>query len=413
MIPEFDEVLLTAYLDEEVTDAERTAVEEQLRISESSRKLLEELRSVRSLVRQLHLTQPSRSFQSGPWNETALASESPQVVLNHSRSLWGMSYQKLATIAALIAVAFISSILFLDPNSTSISRSISRSGDTGPAARPLASKAEESSENSTNMPFGGPPAPRAAGTPSSRRESTSPGVASKPEPLNPSVQTLLQTLSKVSSDNQYNWVVMESLGDGDASNALKDNSGEVDPTVSLGRTRAVDSNARYSYRYKNSIEREPVADKNKSLQENRSAENSARTESDTKETQPPLPILIELQIPREDWGDGAKRLRELGIDVPVELPSVEFMDFTATSAPASRDLFEPSEKAGTQSPEVTLWSFRRADTQGGAVELEFFAKPAATGSVVSTTTDFLPSAGGKELNRAPPLARIRVRVIKN
>ena len=54
----------------------------------------------------------------------------------------------------------------------------------------------------------------------------------------------------------------------------------------------------------------------------------------------PLSIQIELQFPREDWGDASKRLRELGIDVPVELPLVDFIDFTANSMPAmpaSRD----------------------------------------------------------------------------
>ena len=353
MNPEFDEVLLTAYLDDEVTDAERTAVEEQLRTSESSRKLLEEFRSVRSLVMQLHQSHPSRSFQSGPWNETALASDLPKVVLNHSRATWGMSYKKLATIAALIAVAVSSSLLFLQPNGTSISRS----GDAGSAARPISPMAE-------------------------------PVVESKPEPLNPLVQTLLQSF-EVSPGKQNDWVVMESLGDRDAATAIKDKSGGVDQTMSLGRTLAMDSNAKYSFRYRNTLERESVADENKLMLKSRPSENLMRTEMDAKETPPPLPIQIELQISSEDWGDGAKRLRELGIDVPMELPLVDFIDFIATSLPASRDIVEPSNKPDTPLLESTLWRFRRADAMEGMIESDFSTQP-----------------------RAQLFARIRVRVIK-
>ena len=123
MNPEFDEVLLTAYLDNEVTGAEREAVEEQLRTSASSRKLLEELRSVRNLVMQLHQSQPSRSFQSGPWNETAMASESAKVVLNESHATWNSLTRRLASIAALIAIAVCGSLLAIRPNGMSLSRS--------------------------------------------------------------------------------------------------------------------------------------------------------------------------------------------------------------------------------------------------------------------------------------------------
>jgi len=411
MNPEFDEVLLTAYLDEEVTDAERTAVEEQLRASESSRKLLEELRSVRSLVMQLHQTQPSRSFQSGPWKEAALANESPKVVLNHSGATWGMSYQKLATIAALIAVAVCSSLLFLQPNGTSISRS----GDTGSAKRielqaknelepndqPLPSNAGEvaavASFDSSGFERGSVDARRsdpgafgaASAAPRPISPMAEPGVESKPEPLNPLVQTLLKSFFEVSSGKQNEWLVLESLGERDESNSFKDKSAEVDQTLSLGRTLAMDSKAQYSFRYKKTIERESVADEKKLQLESRPSENLTRTELDAKEAPPPLPIQIELQISSEDWGDGAKRLRELGIDVPVELPLVDFIDFTATSLPASIDIVDPSNKPGTPLQELSLWRFRRADAREGMVESEFSTQP-----------------------RAQLFARIRVRVIK-
>ena len=360
MNPEFDEVLLTAYLDDEVTDAERLAVEKQLRTSESSRKLLEELRSVRSLVTQLHQTQPSRSFQSGPWNENALAKESLNVVLNQTRAL-GMSYQKLATIAALIAVAVCSSLLFFQPNSSSISRS----GDIGTAIetefkakktleqndQPLPSNATEvaavSSFDSSGLGRGSVDARRsdpgafgaasaASTAPRPLSPMAQPGVEFKPEALNSLVQSLLKSLSEISSGKQNDWVVVESFENSDASTESKDKSAGVDQKLSLARTLAMDSNAQYSFRYKNSLEREPVADEKKFQLEPRILENQSRTELYAKETQP-LPIQIELQIPRDDWGDASKRLRELGMDVPVELPLVDFIDFTATTKPALRD----------------------------------------------------------------------------
>jgi len=311
----------------------------------------------------------------------------------------------------LIAVAVCSSLLFLQPNGTSISRS----GDTGSAKRielqaknelepndqPLPSNAGEvaavASFDSSGLERGSVDArrsdPGAFGAASAAPRPLSPmpelGVESKPEPLNPSVQTLLQSLSKVSSDKQSDWVVMESLGDRDASTAIKDKSVGVDQPNGLWTTLAKDSSAQYSFRYKKTIERESVANKSKSLLESRPSENVMRTEMDAKEAPPPLPILIELQIPREDWGDGAKRLRELGIDVPMELPLVEFMDFTSTSVPASRDFVEPSDKRGTQSQELSPWSFRRADARESTVESEFLTQP-----------------------RAQQFARIRVRVIR-
>ena len=113
--PEFDEVLLTAYLDDEVTDEERALVERQLRNSESSRKLLEELRSVRNLVVQLNRTQPSRSFQQGPWNDNKENQASSKVVLNDHRASWNKSFQRLASLAALIAIAACVSVLMFGP----------------------------------------------------------------------------------------------------------------------------------------------------------------------------------------------------------------------------------------------------------------------------------------------------------
>jgi hypothetical protein len=113
--PEFDEVLLTAYLDDEVTDEERALVERQLRISDTSRELLEELRSIRNRVVQLHTAQPSRSFQQGPWNDEKETVAASKVVLHDRRSGWNWSFQRLASLAALIAIGACVSVLMFGP----------------------------------------------------------------------------------------------------------------------------------------------------------------------------------------------------------------------------------------------------------------------------------------------------------
>jgi hypothetical protein len=102
----FDETLLTAYLDNELTSSEREAVERQLHSSESTRKLVAELRSIREMIMQVHLSPPSRSFTNGPWNE-------PQVVLPLQGSIWARNWQRLASLAAVLAIIVGGSVLFV------------------------------------------------------------------------------------------------------------------------------------------------------------------------------------------------------------------------------------------------------------------------------------------------------------
>ena len=145
MSPQFDEVLLTAYLDNEVTDEERARVEVELQKSETSRKLLEELRSVRDLVVQLHISQPTRRFEQGPWNATALPEvnaapspiDAPKVVLNEARWYRKIPFQRLASIAALIAIAVCASVLLKAPSNKSISHSEGAKTDKSVDAKSL------------------------------------------------------------------------------------------------------------------------------------------------------------------------------------------------------------------------------------------------------------------------------------
>ena len=121
MTPEFDEVLLTAYLDDEVTEAERAMVEAELSKSEAARKLLEELRTIRTQVALLAQARPSSDWKNGPWNATsdaqfvALRPETSDV---SSQTNWKVIAQRLASLAALIAIVVCGSVLWMSPNST-------------------------------------------------------------------------------------------------------------------------------------------------------------------------------------------------------------------------------------------------------------------------------------------------------
>ncbi len=66
---QLDESLLTAYLDGELSEQERTLVEEQLKVNEHWKQLLGELRNVQSLIRELPTPVLDRSLSSGPWTQ--------------------------------------------------------------------------------------------------------------------------------------------------------------------------------------------------------------------------------------------------------------------------------------------------------------------------------------------------------
>jgi anti-sigma factor RsiW len=113
--PQFDESLLSAYLDDELTSQERELVEQKLADSPTLQKLLAELSSVRALVRHLHANSPERSFSRGPWNSAELTDSSSTidqdtakttttVQLPKTTSESPIQWQRLASLAALLLV---------------------------------------------------------------------------------------------------------------------------------------------------------------------------------------------------------------------------------------------------------------------------------------------------------------------
>ena len=401
MNPEFDEVLLTAYLDNEVTEAERAKVEQQLRASESSRMLLEELRSVRTLVAQLHLSQSSRNFQVGPWNETNSSNQASSVVLNDPGSKWNMSYQKLASIAALIAIVVCTSVLFLGPYRNSIShRSTGTNAARDEKPIDLAIKESVPTDQETvelvirpgiaspsrtlSLPLGNEGLPRleknaadvslpmsrgtagagfdnpqmglavndstkgglgggGSNAPLAKRksaESENRMIESPPAPMlvdpanlglelskaeaqvqqtEPSAQLFFDSLFAMPSKDRGEWEAVDSKSNRDSyffqkgqlADVLKRQAGELSPND--------ESIARLSFRYKNTQEQEKVLNEKGGqsaatpsdyvLTENKPTEDPIQTEADEKKSAL-VPILLEFQIPSEEWQNGAKQLRK-------------------------------------------------------------------------------------------------------
>ena len=400
MIPQFDEVLLTAYLDDEVTEEERAIVVEELRTSEASRRLLEELRSVRNLVVQLHLLPPTRRFEQGPWNAAAVPEanavaipiDTPKVVLNKARWFRRMPLQRLASLAALIAIAVCASFLMIGPNTKSISQSGGTTADKSVFAKPLEkfgnNVALEVSETeglivvqpneigaATAMKRGRDEAKSGSAAPDSfngtrpeaQDESTTRGSGGKMqskafsreleydskkrqagEPANLPAATPSPGISKPKPANQSSGQVNELAT---ATESLADFSLQiVEDMEKLNRSKTTESSdfsKRILYRYEaNKIEPragQSLAEKTeaspmeKQLLKSSSADLGKKpsTEVDGIERES---ILIEFQIPSESWELGTKQLRMLGMDIPEKLPVDEFLDFRATLNETTDDL---------------------------------------------------------------------------
>ncbi len=495
MTAEFDEVLLTAYLDDEVTDAERKTVEEQLRTSAASRKLLEELRSVRNLVTQLHMTQSTRNYQQGPWNQTNLAiheesspgSELSKVVLHDPRSRWKVPFQRLASIAALIAIAVCGRILLLQPNKPAISLSegtstrTDRDLKTSREIRPTReSEASGTSDKAVPAPFGLgaarslneyanrdksesdielsvskgtdrarfenvplPPSPKFQ-VPNGLGDEKSKSNFSENRPAEPAPGAIYSYIPKDSpsvpskptdrdvqkpSSKQSEQFFLDDL--------LKDQSQEwkkrdVQEVESLDRKSfdGVDNFAQqeianspkpdepitilyFRYRNGNHLGR-VIGESTALLQESASTKQSESVEFDKqlaeKQTQVAArPLLVEFEILSSDWESGAKRLRQLGILVPLELPEVEYLDFTGVRIPseartgATESLSNKRPERGSRvagSLELSRWTFQPTDTLAAQDSFERLGEKEAT----------LPKSGASVME-LPNSIRIRVRAI--
>ena len=131
----FDEVLLSAYLDQELEPSERLKVERELDKSPELRTLFAELSQIRNLVAACNIPLESESKTiSGPWESNNSTKIVSPTTLDSSHSAWTKSWRPLASLAAAAALMMgLGSIVIL---STSTGRWISYQSTNEEVARP-------------------------------------------------------------------------------------------------------------------------------------------------------------------------------------------------------------------------------------------------------------------------------------
>jgi anti-sigma factor RsiW len=104
--------MLSAYLDDELTDAERVAVEAQLEVSADWRAELAEVRAAREALRAL----PERDAPAGFWDAVHAAVVVPIGAARSARRRWGRVAASAAAVAAVVAVVVIPGRSEVSPN---------------------------------------------------------------------------------------------------------------------------------------------------------------------------------------------------------------------------------------------------------------------------------------------------------
>jgi hypothetical protein len=131
----FDEVLLSAYLDQELEPSERLKVERELDKSPELRTLFAELSQIRNLVAACNIPLESESkIISGPWESNNSTTIVSPTTLDSSHSAWTKNWPRLASLAAAITLLLgLGSIVIL---STSTRRWISYQSTNEEVSRP-------------------------------------------------------------------------------------------------------------------------------------------------------------------------------------------------------------------------------------------------------------------------------------
>ena len=426
MNPQFDEVLLTAYLDNEVTDQERASVEKQLQSSEASRKLLEELRSVRNLVAQLHLSQPVRRFQQGPWNEPTLSEVNeatlsvgtPRVVLKETRWYQRMPLQRLASLAALFAIAVCASVFLMGPNTKSLIR-LSETGRTETASDATVAPSRSLAELSKTDDFRFQKNERLdSASPIDRKSKLSEVLALDPPPApDPAIARIPLAMSNIGK-------AAESKSGVDG---LADDVQPVVENVVKLRNSGMPGSSEFKkeiffrYRAKPIDQQSGIAFAEKAM-ENPIKESLGKISSLGAEKQrveaaegiEKGAMLVEFQIPIENWELGAQQLRKLGMDLPGKLPEVEYLEFTAIPiAETKRDFFFNAE--ASELPIDRFIVDMNAAKDVLLSQWEFIAiapQEKETPTKIETPAKKLASKDKKENRPSSSTLRIRVRPIR-
>ncbi|HUP80334.1 MAG TPA: hypothetical protein VM260_17395, partial [Pirellula sp.] len=452
MSPQFDEILLTAYLDDELTVEERAKVVEELRTSEASRRLLEELKSVRDLVVQLHLSRPTRRFEQGPWSTPDLSEvnavsspvDTPIVVLNQARWYQRTSFQRLASLATLITIAVCASVISMRPNSKSISQSGVTTTDKSvdPRSREefgnnvqLETTVVEDRSGHQPKEVGGARVMERGSEEAKSDFASALLEKTRLRPQDPSL-AMENDLKSRQSGRAANQPLAapspapstpkpsgESFGLGNESAAAIGSRADfslpiVKDNEELERLKSGDStefSKRFFYRLEaNKFEQQEtpkLAEKSdargKELQiQKRSSIVSDKKKSIQVDGTERESILVEFQIPSENWELGAKQLRKLGIDIPETLPTAEFYEFTATpnesAADSPIDQFVVDVKEA-KSTVASNWRFSSVTPQENALNRESENRAKEPAGKVEM---------GKQKRSSSPPIQIRIRPIK-
>jgi hypothetical protein len=316
----FDETLLTAYLDNELTSSEREAVERQLHSSESTRKLVAELRSIRDMITQVHLSPPSRSFTNGPWNDS-------QVALPLQGSIWTRNWQRLASLAAGLAIIVGGSVLLVRTNMP-FRHQLSDSRLAKPMIQEKAAKdqAEDVTEKAVRLGRSlaeQEGADMQIGTGSSQNRES--GAMKKNDEMRRSSEP-------ARSDPQSRFFAPKQMS-----------PPAVAPTVASGVANApskseVEPRLKKLLAFLNASPAEGLTQNQVTGSPDASSSSDyfmfskrddAKVLDSSNVVQPEGLRQIEIKIPKTKWEQGANHLRQLGIPIAMEIPPDGAIDFDA------------------------------------------------------------------------------------
>ena len=351
----FDESLLSAYLDNELSDAERLLVETKLASDASLRKLLSELASIRTWVAETSRETTTVTNWNGPWNAANLDSSGLHEPLpkpeptpmphlpQHASWMW-TNARWVASLAALILVLLTTGYLWNGgggERQNRISKSTESHAESSANADAFKEQNAPSDQASAGLaptdPMQQPAAPMAA-EPMLAAASDEPVQA-----LRQNVTLNLQDklLKELGNDQALGDVIQKALDAG-----LSTNQQSSAQMTALQAT-ALQSNLLQALQDFIPIQ-PPQA-------------GSVLADSPAKETEVSAEvsaevgaIVIELLIPKDNWEEGAKRLLELGVPVSTQLPSAELLEYNFVTASTKDSNPSDSKDLRQETPSVSF-----------------------------------------------------------
>lgn len=351
----FDESLLSAYLDNELSDAERLLVEAKLASDESVRKLLSELASIRTWVAETSRETTTVTNWNGPWNASNLDASGLHAPLpkpvpapmphlpQHAPWMW-TNARWVASLAALIMVLLTTGHLWNGlgfDRQNRISKSTESHAESSVNTDAFKEQNVPSDQASAGLapadPMQQPAAPMAA-------EPMLAAASDEPVPaLRQNVTLNLQAklLKELGNDQALGYVIQKALDAG-----LSTNQQSSAQMITL-QTTALQSNLQQALQDFIPI---PPIQAGSALAVRPAKETEVSAEVSTEVGA----IVIELLIPKDNWEEGAKRLLELGVPVSVQLPSAELLEYNFVTPSMKESNPSDSKDLRQENPSLTF-----------------------------------------------------------